>query len=280
MERSFRDISTSEELINYLSDSAERLKNSGYIYHYTTLPVLIKMVKSKKWHLANAKKMNDRLEYDNGDMKKWKNIFFSSFMTEDKESIGMWSMYAQPWEKGIKIAIPSLIARKWIKSIVKLSEVSMGNFETTGRTFEVAKGNIRLSAVAYCNTDSRTQKDIKEKVCWSNVTNTILRSAARDLSLTGYIKDMAWAYEKEIRIRAEFDNTNDFERVAIDLPDDVIDSMTITASPLFEGMLLNEIEKEIERQLKIDNSLFTGRLNIKTICQSCDLRKMHRGGTM
>ncbi len=280
MERSFRDISTAEELIKYLSDSAERLKNSGYIYHYTTLPVLIKMIKSKKWHLANAKNMNDRLEYDNGDIERWKNIFFSSFMTEDKESIGMWSMYAQPWEKGIKIAIPSLIARKWIKSIVKLYEVSMGNYETTGRTFEVAKENIKLSSVAYCNTDSRTQKDIVEKLCWSNVTNTILLSAAHDLSLTGYIKDMAWAYEKEIRIRAEFDNTNGFERVAIDLPDDVIDSMTITASPLFEGMLLNEIEKEIERQLKIDNSLFAGRLNIKTICQSCDFRKMHRGGTV
>lgn len=273
MEGSFRDISSVNELIRYLSDSAERLKNSGYIYHYTTLPVLIKMMKSKTWHLASAKNMNDRLEYDNGDKERWMNIFFSSFMTEDKESIGMWSMYAQPWEKGIKIAIPSLIARKWIKSVANLFEVSMVNYEITGRIIELAKEQLKLSSVAYCNTDSLTKKDIEEKLCWSNVTNTILRSVAHDISLTGYIKDMAWAYEKEIRIRAEINNSQGFERVAIDLPDDVVDSMIITASPLFEGVLIHEIEKEIERQIKTDNSLFTGRLNIKTICQSCEFKE-------
>lgn len=273
MEGSFRDISSVDELISYLSDSAERLKNSGYIYHYTTLPVLIKMLKSKTWHLASAKNMNDRLEYDNGDEDRWMNIFFSSFMTEDKESIGMWSMYAQPWEKGIKIAIPSIIARKWLKSVRNLYEVSMVNYETTGRIIELAKEQIKLSAVAYCNTDSRTPKNMEEKLCWSNVTNTILRSVAYDISLTGYIKDMAWAYEKEIRIRAEFNNSKGFKRVAIDLPDDVVDSMIITASPLFEGVLIHELKKEIVRQLKTDNSLFKGRLNIKTICQSCELKE-------
>lgn len=273
MERSFRDISSPNELVRYLDDSAERLKNSGYIYHYTTLPVLIKMLKSKKWHLANAKNMNDRLEYDNGDKKRWRNIFFSSFMTEDKESIGMWSMYAQPWEKGIKISIPSSIARKWIKRIDVLYEVSMANYEITGYTFGLAKEQLKLSSVAYCNTDSLTKRDINEKLCWSNVSNKILRDAAHDITLTGYIKDMAWSYEKEIRIKTEFKNMYGFERVAIDLPDEVVDSMTITASPLFEGVLINEIEHEIERQLTTEHSLFTGRLNIKTICQSCELKK-------
>ena len=43
--------------------------------------------------------MNDNLEYKNGDPHRLRNLFFSCFMCEDKESIGMWSMYAQPWEK-------------------------------------------------------------------------------------------------------------------------------------------------------------------------------------
>lgn len=271
--RAFKDISTAHDLIEYLCDSKERLKNSGYIYHYTTLPVLIKMLKSKTWHLAAAYNMNDRLEYESGDIKKWNNIFFSSFMTEDKESIGMWSMYAQPWEKGIKIAIPSFIALKWIKNTTELSEVSMINYETTGRTVDFQKEQIKLSSVAYCNTNSLTRKDTEEKLCWSNVTNTILRSIARDSIMTGYIKDMAWAYEKEIRIKAEFHNYQGFERVAIDLPEYVVDSMIITASPLFKGELTQEIKKEIQHQLKTDKSLFTGRLNIKTICQTCEFMK-------
>ena len=45
--------------------------------------------------------MNDQLEFSNGDKERWKNIFFASFMMDMKESIGMWSMYSQPWESGV-----------------------------------------------------------------------------------------------------------------------------------------------------------------------------------
>ena len=49
--------------------------------------------------------MNDRLEYKTGrslDPTRWNNLFFSSFMCEDKENIGMWSMYSQPLGEGRK----------------------------------------------------------------------------------------------------------------------------------------------------------------------------------
>lgn len=123
------------------------------------------------------------------------------------------------------------------------------------------------------NTDSLTKKDGEdEELRWSNVKNRLLPFASHERELTGYVKDIAWSYEKEIRIRAEFRNAQSFERIAIDLPEVVIDSMTFTASPLFEGSLENEIYKEIVRQVKVDNSLFQGRLNIKTICQQCELK--------
>ncbi len=270
----FKDISTPYGLVDYLSDSASRLENSDFIYHYTTLPVVIKMLRNRIWHLGNAKYMNDQLEFKNGDILKWKNIFFSSFMTEDKESIGMWSMYAQPWEKGIKITIPSKVARKWIDDITEIKEVSIKDYELTGRTVQIYDKGIGLTAVAYCNTDSLTKNDIdNEELRWSNVVNKLLVYASHEIELTGYVKDMAWSYEKEIRIRAEFNNTPGFQRVAIALPEAVIDAMTFTASPLFEGNLKEELYKEILRQVQVDNSLFQGRLNIKTICQQCELKK-------
>lgn len=145
----FEDISTPYALVDYLTNSARRLENSNYIYHYTTLPVVINMLRSSTWHLGNAKYMNDQLEYKNGDPLKWKNIFFSSFMTEDKESIGMWSMYAQPWETGIKITIPSKIARKWINNITNIKEVSIKDFELTERATPVYNEEIKLTSVAY-----------------------------------------------------------------------------------------------------------------------------------
>ena len=107
---------------------------------------------------------------------------------------------------------------------------------------------------------------------WSTAINTNIKNAVRIPELTGYIKDMAWSYEKEIRIKAEFENVRNIKRVAIPLTDEVIDAMTITASPLFEGDLHAELEREIARQVKTDASIFTHRLNIKTICQGCEYK--------
>lgn len=270
----FKDISNPKDLIKYLCDVTRRLANSEYIYHYTTLRSAIKIIRSESWHLTNAANMNDKLEYQNGDKSRWPNIFFCSFMTEDKESIGMWSMYAQPWEKGVKIAIPSNVVRRWIRGITKLEEISLSNFRSTGETVEIDSNQLNLASVVYSNTDSFTKKDNIEKLCWSNAVNSNFQNAARMPELTGYVKDMAWSYEKEIRIRAEFNNRQRFQRVSIKIPDEVINSMIITASPLFEGNLMDELSRETQRQLIIDSSLFKGRLNIETICQSCELKKM------
>ena len=107
----FQDIETPEELKRYLDDSMRRLDNTPYLHHYTNVSRVVDMIRSGTWHLGNAEGMNDNLEYKNGDAPRWRNLFFSCFMCEDKESIGMWSMYAQPWEKGVKISIPKVAVK-------------------------------------------------------------------------------------------------------------------------------------------------------------------------
>ena len=270
----FSDIYSAEELKLYLDDMASRLKNSPYLYHYTTISNVIKMIQGKTWHLGNAAGMNDKLEYKNGDSRHWRNLFFSCFMGEDKESIGMWSMYAQPWEKGVKIALPKEVIRKWIRETKEILEISTANYQPTGRAITIGENGacLKLSSVAYCNADSLQETKAREKIMWSNATNTNIKNAVRIPELTGYIKDMAWSYEKEIRIKAEFENIGNIKRIAIPLIDEVIDAMTITASPLFEGDLHTELEREIARKIKTGESIFTNRLNIKTICQGCEYK--------
>ena len=272
--RKFSNINTSEELKLYLDDMTNRLKNSPYLYHYTTISNVVKMIKGKTWHLGNAAGMNDHLEYKNGDSHRWNNLFFSCFMGEDKENIGMWSMYAQPWEKGVKIALPKEVIRKWIRETKEILEISTSNYQPTGQAITIGENGARLklSSVAYCNADSLQETKAKEKLMWSTATNTNIKDAVRIPELTGYIKDMAWSYEKEIRIKAEFDNIGNIKRVAIPLIDEVIDAMTITASPLFEGDLRAELEREIAQQIKTGKSIFTNRLNIRTICQECEYK--------
>ena len=263
----FRDIRSADELIKYLSDSSRRLENSDYIYHYTSLANAIKIIAGQVWHLASPRDMNDQLEYRTGDPSRWKDIFFTSFMTEEKENIGMWSMYAQPWEAGVKIAIPSKTAREWIADIRKIYEISIEDYKKTGREMTLEKGWLKLVSVAYTNA-FEARLSGKPKLIWSNQINSHIQDFPCE-ELTGYVKDQAWAYEKEIRIMADFPNKDSFQRAAIDVPDAVVDSMILTPSPLFEGDFYSEIQKAVKREIHTDKSLFNGKLNIKTVCSQC-----------
>lgn len=274
----FGKIDSAKGLVRYLDDFSARTKNYKYIYHYTSLRNLIKILSGGFWHLANAKDMNDQLEYQLGDSSKWKRIYFASFMMDSKESIGMWSMYAQPWETGVKITLPISAVRKWIKEkphLYALKKDTTGNFNFAAPLEPIsdAKVDLKLSAVVYSNADSLETPDQGEYLSWSHSTNTIIKHVHKFPELTGYIKDKAWDYEKEIRLKAVMSSECDFDRIAIKISQDLIDSMIITASPLFEGDLQSKIEDEIKLQIKTDRSIFSDRLHIKTICSSCDLRQ-------
>lgn len=217
------------------------------------------------------------LEYQHGDSERWKRIYFASFMMDSKESIGMWSMYAQPWETGVKIAFPISAVKKWVKDtdfLFALKRDADGNFDIVNQ-FKISDilAALKLSAVAYSNADSLETSDQDECLSWSTSLNTLIKHPHRFSELTGYIKDKAWDYEKEIRLKAVMPPEYNFDRIAIKISQDLIDSMIITASPLFEGDLQAKIEDEIKLQIKTERSIFSDRLHIKTICSSCNLRR-------
>lgn len=270
----FSKISTSAELIEYLDDATRRLDKRKYLYHYTKIENVVKIFAGRKWHLGNARCMNDILEFSNGDTGRWENIFFASFMTDAKESIGMWSMYAQPWEDGVLITIPKKTVRDWIKNTTEIEEISCTDFKPTGKKLTIDDSNkLLLSSVAYTNCDN---KETDERITWSNATNKLISNASHIPELTGYIKDSAWDYEREIRIKAVLAKGHGFQRVAIKVPDNVLDSMIITAGPLFKGNLEGRFMNEIKRQVKTSDSLFHARLSISSNCDNCK----HKGGSM
>lgn len=274
----FRKIETADGLIRYLDDFSARAESYSYIYHYTSLSNLIKILRNECWHLANAENMNDKLEYDHGDPERWKHIFFASFMGDSKESIGMWSMYSQPWETGVKIALPTSAVKKWIKETSFIYPVN-SNYAIVDSPIAISneEAELKLSSVVYSNADSLETSKQEECLSWSNTTNTILKYAYAFPQLTGYIKDKAWDYEKEIRLKAIIPSTYNYKRFAVKLSQDLISSMIITASPLFEGNLQTKIEEEIKFQIKTEPSIFSGRLkNIKTICSDCEYRKQSK----
>lgn len=181
-------------------------------------------------------------------------------------------MYSQPWEKGVKLAFPSRIIRKWLKEVRNVKIIEKTNHSNFEKTVELEKNQARLVAVAYSNKYSQDDKNLVPKITWSSVSNT--NKGLLDFKkVTGYVKDMAWSYEKEIRIFVEFLDEVSYYKVAIPFTDGVLNSMSITASPLFKGDLVAKIQQlGLEGDIQFEDSLFKGKLNHHSICERCEYK--------
>lgn len=267
----FNEIDTPEKLIAYLSDSSNRLRNKDdgvthYIYHYTKIENALSIIKNRFWYLSSPDRMNDGLEFKNNfDAFPSKSVFFASFMYDLSESIAMWAMYAQPWEEGVLIRIP-VEKFKTIKKgrIYKIS----GNMVLKKENALDPRKKVSLVRVAYTNTDSFRDQEEEIVTCGERNINRILKNTAHSFELIGYIKDMAWAYEREVRVLVSMDEKIDGRGLAVELPEDFINSMEIIAGPRFAGNLSERINLELKCQIKTEKSLFSRKLKWIS-CDSC-----------
>ncbi len=262
----FKEINSPQDLIAYLSDNANRLDNikNGsiqYVYHYTKLSNVVSIIKSGYWWLKSPKTMNDGLEFQHiSELKQNKAVFFASFVYDSSESIAMWSMYAQPWEDGVFIRIPVAIFKKWIRYTTTIYTVhSHKNTSSTIEKSLIPVENLSIVRVAYTNSDSAQNKSEEKLICGS-AENDLLKDTPHLLDLVGYIKDMAWKYENEVRVLVSADKNIKCDGLAIKLSDDLINSMEIVAGPRFSGSLSKKIMKEVHQQFIVKQSLFSNKL--------------------
>jgi hypothetical protein len=75
-----------------------------------------------------------------------------------------------------------------------------------------------------------------------------------------------------------FLNGDCYERIAVDVPDKVINSMILTPSPLFADNFHMELHKTIQQKVQIGKSPFNGKLNIRTICNQCEFKTEQNTG--
>lgn len=265
----FKGIESPSELIHYLSNINDRLNHTSVLCQYTSLKAVIGIISDKSWYLGSPKNMNDGLELQHG-LDTRNDIFFSSFMAEQKESIAMWSMYAQPWEDGIMISIPVKEFKQWIRDIKIVYRANpVTKKPDRGAFVYLNKAKISVTRVAYSNQNIHGET---QSLTCGTAKNYLLKSID-DPSLIGYIKDDAWSYEKEVRLRADLGIGIDYEGVAVDVPDYVIDAMVITKGPRFVGDLTERLQTEISRKMKTESSLFYDKLKY-TPCDGCTYKKL------
>ena len=189
----FKEITSTQDLIAYLSDSINRLDNTKnksvqYVYHYTKLSNVVSIIKSRFWWLKSPKTMNDGLEFQNiSEFEQSNAVFFASFMYDSSESIAMWSMYAQPWEDGVFIRIPVAIFKKWIRNTETIYTVLCPkNQKPIIEKSPIPNKDLSIVRVAYTNSDSVQDKSDEILIC-GKAENNLLKNTPHLPDLVGYI---------------------------------------------------------------------------------------------
>lgn len=256
--------------INSMSDLIEfAVRNSEVhkvFYHYTTVKGLLGILDSKILRLSIGSSMNDMQEITKGNFNIWERTFVSSFSYGDNENIAMWSMYSLPWEQGVRITIPGKVLKKWVSEVIEV----FGLDENNNVTEKVKTRSIQLTDVLYSMFD---EKENTEKIKLDNyrIINSIeqlkLSNPSSEKCVTGFMKNKAWEFENETRIRIETIDNQHIKRVGIRIPDYVLDSFEITTSPWFNSTL--KLKNLRYHDLKIKESMFKDLVKLKTICETC-----------
>ncbi len=255
----FSEMHSKAELKEYLFDSAKCMQGVNYLTTYTKLKYFLQTMSTKKWRIGSPSRMNDRRELASFPYADWDRIYYSCFMADCPESIAMWSLYGRPWADAISIRIDQKNFLKWIYETKKIY-IKDDNQEY----HEFDDGILRVTRVAYTNEQTREPNQKLELKCGTGI-NSYINDIFADYSIrdfAGTIKDAAWAYENEIRVR--IDCKEGFESISelyIDIPDYVIENMVITAGPLFFGNLECRLGGYSNDVLALKYSDFTGLLD-------------------
>lgn len=259
----FNEITTAVDLAQYLVSRKKIFDcTEQYVSHYTSIDSLEKILSTRCLYLNNPTNMNDGLEFSSPMMDSSK-LYFASFTLDNSENIGMWSMYGQPWDKGVKITIPKRTFMNWVSNVKLVYNVNPDTFEMEmHNTYSENLFEVKIGRVAYAEKNESDGDYVLS--CGERNKNEKLKKVDSSV-LTGFIKDAAWSYEKEIRLRVDFLQRVSTTKVAVDIPNEIMNSLIITTGPRF---IYNDRIKGFLSEWKVRKSIFDGKLTY-IYCDQC-----------
>jgi len=267
----FLNMQGEKDLVEFLNDHGLNHKN---YHHYTDIDSAIKILNSGSLHLTrgNSMSINDYQECKKGSEEDWYKTYIASFGYGNNENMAMWGLYGLPWQNAVRISIPGSLMIKWINSINNIYSTSYEN-GTYMYNKLACKKNINLADIIYIAGDRSSQN---LKLTWKDISmnvseNPQLLHIDEKAEMTGYIKNSAWKYENEVRIRVYTQEKINYEKISIQIPPEITEGITITAGPYFKGNIADIIEQKVTTPPRnILNSIFTNLVNYKSICKMCN----------
>lgn len=261
----FNSIDSSIGIVRYLQD-ARRFSNIHQVSKYTSLKSLKGILDQQMIVLNNPQRMNDLLEYESYNKQvNWKAIFYSCFTVQSAESMAMWSMYAQPWDEGVRLSLPLKVLKEWIRNIQIVHPVKAGRIEyhhaLNNTSFLLSFYRVAYDSNGILSCTGRGDR------------NSHFPRVYSIPELAGYVKDSAWDYEREARLRVDLNSSLSAEGVAIHIPEEVLENLIITTGPRYSSnQVLMELPKALRGKIGINESKFSNRLGWIP-CDDCVFKK-------
>ena len=253
-----------QSLIDFLERKG---KNHLYYYHYTNWKSLGYILNDHTFLLTrgNATFINDQHEATmKGSYDMWMKTYIGSFAFGSSENMAMWGLYGLPKTDAVRISIPRAKMIAWLHSI---DSVSLWINDKRDRRVQGCQSS--LTDVIYISGTERNAVLTHGDSNWSVNNVPGLRNVSRKPEMTGYIKNYAWHYENEVRLRIVLPQESGAERICIEIPSDVVDSMIITTGPNFEPKYQDQLYLSLMNKRRITESSFSGLIKYRTICDLC-----------
>lgn len=263
-----KKLSDVKDISSMISFLKERGENHTNYYHYTTWDSLTKIIQNKTFLLTrgNSLNINDQQEaHMKGSWREWNKIYIGSFAFGASENMAMWGLYGLPWQDAVRISISKEQMNSWINGITRV-----GLFEN-GQTIDYQSGfDVVLTDIVYAG-GKRGTNNLRLTHYGKHITVSDtypLYEIDTNPIMTGFIKNYAWHYENEVRLRIHLTNDTGYEKISVNIPDDIINSITVMTGPYFKWKN-DKLYNNLVNENRIVESGFKNLVHYKELCDMC-----------
>ncbi len=247
-------------------------KNHNYYYHYTSWDSAMKILQNHTFLLTrgNSLKINDQHEAKmKGASSVWNKTYIGSFSYGSSENMAMWGLYGLPWEDAVRLEIPKARMMDWINSIHQYKPWNGEHPIANSTSCPVT--DVVLNDIVYVNGVSGDEASLSltyNNKSWSIINKPELFHLDTASEMTGYIKNYAWRYENEVRIRICLPKEIGVERIQIGIPPETVESIKMTTGPNFTDKS-DALYLSLKTENRIQPSAFSGLVRYKPLCDMC-----------
>lgn len=238
---STKEVSEAFQNVPSLCKAKTLLKDAGILHasysFYTTLNRVKGILCDRRMWLTrlDSEKFDDTIEHKKYGLKKEQELTFVRCLSfAGQESAAMWGLYCPPTYQAIRVTFSKEAIRQLSKQKahrVESGVVATDNLDVMRRT---------VSDIFYASV--KGEGDTNERsnsLYWNGVYTKNRIDEMNDTkdrkTITGFVKDSEWKFEYETRLLVKTRHVIDSEHIAIEVPDEAINSMSFTLSPWMDG---------------------------------------------